>query len=395
MKKKENNVAMKNTIKTKLWGDHDMKDIRLQKLAHLLVNYSLEVKEGEYVLLHGSTITEPLLRELYREVLKAGAHPEIITIVNGVHEILLKEGSEKQIQFVSPLNRLMAEKFDALIFLWGGYNTKSLSNVDPARIALRSRSMRELAEIRNAREEKGEYRWCGTQFPTYSDAQEANMSLDEYEEFVFKSGYIDSDDPIGEWKRISGYQQRIVEYLNGKKEIRIVSKDTDIRMKVEGRKWINCDGKVNFPDGEIFTSPVEDTVEGYIRFGFPGIFQGNEIEDIRLEFREGRVVKASAVKGEKLLLALLDTDEGARMVGEIAIGTNNKITEFTRNMLFDEKIGGTVHAALGFSPPGTGGKNKSGIHWDMLCDMKEGGRIFADGELFYENGKFVEEVIKE
>ncbi|MBA1336919.1 MAG: Aminopeptidase [Firmicutes bacterium] len=370
-----------------------MKDIRLKKLANLLVNYSLEIKEGEYVLIYGSTASEPLLKELYREIIRVGGHPEVLPIIEGAQEILLKNGSEKQLQFVSPLDRLIAEKYDAVIYLWGGYNTKALSGIDPNRIAMRSKSMRELADIRNEREEKGEYRWCGTQFPTHSDAQEAKMSLEEYEDFVFSSGHIDSDDPIEEWKNISKYQQRIVDYLNTKQEIHVVSNNTDLKMSTSGRKWINCDGKANFPDGEVFTSPVEDSVEGYIRFSFPGIFQGKEIEDIRLEFREGKVLNASAAKGEELLSALLNMDEGARRLGEFAIGTNSRITRFTRNMLFDEKIGGTVHAAIGFAPSGTGGKNRSGIHWDMLCDMKEEGRIYADGELFYRNGAFIDEVI--
>lgn len=370
-----------------------MKDIRLQKLANLLVNYSLEIKEGEYVLIHGSTVSEPLLKELYRETIRVGAHPEVIPFIEGAQEILLKSGSEKQLQFVSPLDRLIAEKYDAVIYLWGDYNTKALSSVDPNRIAMRSKSRRELVDIKTEREEKGQYRWCVTQFPTHSDAQEAEMSLEEYEDFVFGSGHIDSDDPIEKWKNISKYQQRIVDYLNTKREIHVMSNDTDLKISTRGRKWVSCDGKANFPDGEVFTSPVEDSVEGRIRFSFPGIFQGREIEDIRLEFREGKVHSASAAKGEELLSALLNMDEGARRLGEFAIGTNSRITRFTRNMLFDEKIGGTVHAAIGLALPGTGGKNRSAIHWDMLCDMKEEGKIYADGELFYCNGAFIDEVI--
>lgn len=371
-----------------------MKDIRLQKLAKLIINYSLNIKKGEYLQITGNAITEPLMKELYREALKVGAYPEVTPTIDGISEILLKEGSDEQLQFVSPLNRTKVEKYDATINLLGGANTKSLAGVDPKRMVVRSRGLKELVDIRNKREANGEYRWCLTQFPTHSDAQEGNMSLDEYEDFIFKAGLIDKDDPIAEWKKISEEQEKVVKYLDKKKTLRIVSKDTDLRMRIEGRKWINCDGKVNFPDGEVFTGPVEDSVEGHIRFSFPGIYAGKEIEDIRLTFEKGKVVKAEVAKGEELLLALLDTDEGSRTLGEIAIGTNYGIQKFTRNMLFDEKIGGTVHAAIGAAYPSTGAKNQSSIHWDMLCDMKDGGKIYADDELFYENGKFLFEVIE-
>lgn len=371
-----------------------MRDIRLQKLAHLIINYSLAIKKGEYLQIAGSVTTEPLLKELYREALKVGAYPEITASLEGISEILLKEGNDDQLQFVSPLNMTIAEKYDATIHLLGGVNTKELAGVDPQRIVARRRGLKEIVEIKNKREANGEYRWCLTQFPTHSDAQEGNMSLEEYEDFVFKAGLLDKDDPTAEWLRISEEQDKVVKYLDKKKTLRIVSKDTDLRMSIEGRKWINCDGKVNFPDGEVFTGPVEDSVEGHIRFSFPGIYAGKEIEDIRLTFEKGKVVKAEAAKGEELLLALLDTDAGSRTLGEIAIGTNYGIQKFTRNMLFDEKIGGTVHAAVGAAYPSTGAKNESSIHWDMLCDMRDGGKIYADGELFYENGNFLFDVIE-
>lgn len=371
-----------------------MKDTRLQKLANLLINYSLGIKKGEYLQIEGSFTTEPLLKELYREAIKAGAYPEITPYMEDASEILYKEGNDDQIKYISPLARTMVEKFDATIALLGENNTKSKSNIDSKKITERRRAMKDLIEIQNKREEAEEYRWCLTQFPTHSDAQEGSMSLEEYEDFVFGAGLIDKEDPIEEWKKISESQQKVVDYLNTKKELHIVSKDTDLKMSIDGRKWINCDGKVNFPDGEVFTGPVEDSVEGHIRFSFPGIYSGKEIEDIRLTFKKGKVVKAEAEKGEELLHALLDTDEGSRRLGEIAIGTNYGIQKFTKNMLFDEKIGGTVHAAIGMSIPGTNANNPSSIHWDMLCDMRECGKIYGDGELFYENGQFLFDVIE-
>lgn len=370
-----------------------MKDIRLQKLAKLLINYSLKLKEGEYVQLVGTALTEPLLKELYREAISVGAHPEVRIRLEEFEEILFKEGNEEQLGFISPVAEMGIKKYDAQLVLLGGQNTKGMSSVDPKKISMRMKSMKDLIKIRKDREAAGEFRWCGTQFPTHSSAQEGSMSLEEYEEFVFGAGLLHKEDPIAEWKRISAEQQKVVDYLDSKNELHIISKDTDLKMKIEGRKWVNCDGRVNFPDGEVYTGPVEDSVEGYIRFSYPGIYAGKEIEDIKLEFKEGKVVKASAKKGEELLLALLETDEGAKRLGEIAIGTNYGIEKFTKNMLFDEKIGGTVHAALGASIPNSKGKNESSIHWDMLCDMKDGGKIYADGELFYENGKFIDEVI--
>ncbi|HSL85475.1 MAG TPA: aminopeptidase, partial [Bacteroidales bacterium] len=240
----------------------------------------------------------------------------------------------------------------------------------------------------------GSLRWCGTQFPAYGDAQEAGMSLEEYEDFVYGAGLLDLEDPVAEWKRISREQDRWIAYLNTKKTIRIVSGETDVTASVDGRKWINCDGKVNFPDGEIFTSPVEDSVEGNVYFEFPLIYSGKEIQGIRLKIEKGRIVEASAEKGEELLLTILDTDEGARTFGELAIGTNYGIKNITKNILFDEKIGGTFHMAIGDSFPEAGGENKSVIHWDMIGELRKEGKIYADGELFHERGQFINEVLE-
>lgn len=368
-----------------------MADERIKKLAKLLVNYSLEIKKGEYILIEGYDITQPLIKEVYREALRNGAHVDIQVFLQDVNEIFYKEATNEQLEFITPYEKFMAENYDANLTIWGEYNEKKLSNIDPKKIQKRRGARKELYSRMFNRMGEGDLRWCGTLFPTNASAQEANMSLEDYEEFVYGAMLLDKEDPISEWKRISKEQGKICEYLNSKKTLHIKSKDTDLKMSIEGRKWINCDGRQNFPDGEVFTTPIEDTVEGYIRFSYPGIYMGKEIEDIRLEFKNGKVVKASAVKGEDLLHALLDTDEGSRFLGEIAIGTNYGIQKFTKNMLFDEKMGGTVHAALGAAPKESRGKNESGIHWDILCDMKDGGEIYADGELFYKNGKFVKE----
>jgi aminopeptidase len=287
----------------------------------------------------------------------------------------------------------MISKADVWLTSWGTRNTKSNSNIDSEKIKLSSLGNASWRKIYSERMGNGSLRWCGTQYPTHADAQEASMSLSEYEDFVYGAGFLDKEDPSAEWKRISLEQQKWTKYLDTKSELHIIAEETDIKVCIKNRKWINCDGRVNFPDGEVFTSPVENEINGYITFSFPGIFAGKEVEGIRLEVKDGLVVKASAKKGEELLNSLLNTDEGAKRFGEVAIGTNYGIQKFTRNMLFDEKIGGTIHFAIGDSMEDAVGRNRSVLHWDMLCDMRKGGKIFADGELFYENGYFIDKIL--
>ena len=364
-------------------------DKRVEKMAEVLIKYSLGIKKGDYLFIGANSVSAPLVKEAYRQAILQGALVETLIKLDGLSEIFYKNATDEQLNTPSKLSKFAFENMTAYLYLWGEFNTKQFSNIDSTKVTQSLRSQKEWREIYNERTKNGDMRWCGTQFPTQADAQEANMSLSEYEDFVYKACLIDKDDPIAEWKRVSNEQQRIVEYLNTRNVIHVISKDTDITYKVSGRQWVNCDGKVNFPDGEVFTGPIEDSVNGHIRFSFPGIYLGKEIEDICLTFEKGKVVKASAKKGEELLNALLDTDEGSRHVGECAIGTNYGIDKFTRNMLFDEKIGGTIHMAIGDGIPETGSKNKSSLHWDMLCDMRDGGEIYADGKLFYKDGKFL------
>ncbi len=364
-------------------------DYRIKMHAEVLMKYSLNIKKGEKILIIGDVVTFPLIRECYRIVVELGALAQVRITNEELREILLKYGNDEQIKYI-PENILIAlKKVDAFLSLWGGSNTRILTNVNPEKIKLAIQGSAEYTKIFFERMAKKKLRWCGTMFPNKSNAQEASMSLSEYEDFVYGAGYIDSKNAIAKWKEIDKKQGKICKILNTKKHLRIVSRDTDLSMSIKGRKWVNCSGKLNFPDGEVFTGPVEDTVEGPIRFSFPGIYAGREIEDIRLTFGKGKVVKASAAKGEELLHQLLETDKGARYVGEIAVGTNYNIQKFTRNMLFDEKIGGTVHLAIGRSIPESLGKNQSAIHWDMLCDMRVGGKIYTDGELIYKDGKFL------
>lgn len=370
-----------------------MRDIRLNKLAKLLVNYSTEVKPGDFVLVQCDDVATPWMVEVVKEAVKAGAHVETLIDSQEAKYIKLKHASNEQLLEESYIQKCAIEKADVWLTAWGSQNTKANSNIPSEKIKYSSKGASSWRRIYSERCGDGTLRWCGTQFPTHADAQEASMNIFEYEDFVYGAGLLDHDDPVAEWKKISRDQERWVKYLDTKKELHMISEGTDIKVNIENRKWINCDGKANFPDGEIFTSPVEDGINGVITFSFPGIYAGKEIEGIVLKVEQGKVVEATAKKGEELLKELINTDEGASFFGEVAIGTNYGIKKFTRNMLFDEKIGGTIHMALGDSMPEAGGKNRSTIHWDMLCDMRNGGKIYADGELFYENGEFKKDIL--
>ena len=274
------------------------------------------------------------------------------------------------------------------IHIWGSKNTRFLSGIDPKRQARAQKARLALSSRMFARIGKGEVNWVGTQFPTEADAQDAGMSLVDYADFVYRAGHIHKADPAAHWRKVAKEQLRLKKILDRINNLHIQSKDTDLKLRVKGRKWVSCHGTENFPDGEIFTSPLEDSTTGTIRFSFPATYGGREVEDVRLEFKNGRVVGESAARNEPYLKAMLDMDKGSRKVGEIAIGTNYEIKQATRNILFDEKIGGTCHLAVGASIPEAGGKNKSALHWDMVCDLRKNARILADGKEIYRNGRF-------
>jgi aminopeptidase len=364
-----------------------MVDPRIEKLAQLSIHYSVNVKRREKVLIHGTAQASPLINELYKECLLSDAYPTVIADLN-LQYTFYKNAKTHQLKFLSPFERFTLQNTDVSIGIFCQPNPKALSNIDPDKIKLASASRRELSDIFFKRTEEKKLRWTGLPYPINAQAQEAAMSLEEYENFVFSSCLIDKENPEAEWKKVHKQQQRICDFLNQTRSIRVMGEDTDLKFNVKGRKWINCSGKENMPDGEIFTTPVENSVNGTIRFTYPGIVSGREVEDIKLTFKNGKVTKASAAKGGELLKKLL-TVEGANRLGETAIGTNFGITKFTKNMLFDEKMGGTIHMALGNSYPETGGKNRSAIHWDILKDMKKNGEIHADDKPFYKNGKFL------
>jgi aminopeptidase len=369
-----------------------MSDPRVAKLADLLVNYSLELQPGQQVRIDGGTVAAPLVRELYRYALRAGAHPRTRIDVEGVDVITLAEASEEQLVFISELDRQDVEQIDAFITIWADRNTRALSQADPRKVSRRIGSRRELINRLWERIDADQAKWVGTRFPTEAHAQDAEMALPEYEDFVYGACHVRNDeDPVAHWRGTSAVLNARARELETFRELRIVGPDTDLRLGVEGRSWIGADGKLNMPDGEIFTSPLETETEGEIRFSFPAIFHGRSVEDVRLRFEGGRVVAGEAKTGNDYLQSLLDMDDGSRMLGELAFGLNYEIDRFTRDILFDEKIGGTVHLALGASFKKVGGENDSGLHWDMICDLREEGEVYADGELVWKAGHFLHE----
>ena len=381
-----------------------MRDQRLDKLADVLVNYSVKVQPGQLVRIRGDAVGTKLLEAIYEAVLKAGAHPQLRITSDACADIFMQTASEEQLKYVDPIAMAEAETIDVSISLWAEVNTKSSTRVDPKRSGLASSARKPIFETFMKRAAAAEFpdqypgvkplKWVGTLFPTQANAQDAERSLREYEDFVFKAGYLDHDDPAAQWMKIREQQQRVVDYLNGKELLHFQTPNgTDLKVNVDGMTWINCAGESNFPDGEVFTGPnlkhAEGGVNGVVKYSFPAVHNGREVHDIELTFEGGKVVDAKASKGLDFLEAMLDQDEGARHLGEIAIGTNYQVTEYTKNTLFDEKIGGTFHAAVGAGYPETGNDNQSGLHWDMVCDLRTGGTITVDGEVISRDGKFV------
>ncbi len=366
-----------------------MADLRIEKLAKVLTHYSLELKKGDLFRIDGSYLAEPLIKEVYKEALLLGANPYTMISIEGLQEIFYKVASDDQLKFISEIDKLTYEKLDAHLTLWGEWNTKYLSGVDSRRVAIALGARKDLFNRRLERIAKHELKWCGTLFPNHANAQDAEMSLTEFEDFVFTACLLNQPDPVKEWQKLSNEQANLIKELSKCKQIRVKALDTDLTFEVEGRRWINCDGHMNFPDGEIFTCPIEESVQGSIRYTYPAVYLGKEVQDVQLKFLAGKVTEAKAGKGEEFLNSILNTDEGARYVGEFSFGNNYSIQRFIKHTLFDEKIGGTIHIALGASLPEAGGKNKSGIHWDMVCDLRTGGEVYGDGELIYRNGKFL------
>ncbi len=365
-----------------------MFDARFDKMAQVIVNYSIEVKPGQTVYVWSTSFeAQPLLLSLYGEILKAGGNAFLRADVPGAAEVFYKYATGAQLDFVSPVDRISVEQFDAYIRISADANTRRLSNVDPDAVVRQQMAQRPILNKRMELSAEGKYNWCVTRFPTNGHAMDAEMSLADYTEFVFAACLLNDPDPVASWQAKGREQQRYVDFLKGKRQVRVEGANVDLTMSIADRVFLNSQGKRNFPDGEIFTGPVEDSVNGWIRYSYPAIYNGREVSGVQLWFEQGRVVKATADKNEEFLNKVLDTDAGARALGEFAIGTNYGITKFSRDILFDEKIGGTIHLAVGSGYPDTGAKNKSAIHWDMIAGMQDG-QISADGVTFYKSGQF-------
>ncbi len=359
-----------------------------EKYAKLLTEYCLGVGKGDRVYISSTYLAEPLLQELIKEISSAGGHAVMNVGIQDQEMIKMDNSTIEQLSFVNPLVQNVFEEFECYLALRAPFNLRDTNSVDPEKRKAAQAAMRPSMEKYFARTASGDMRRSLCQFPTQASAQEAGMSLKEYEKFVFQSCYLFEDDPIKAWQSVHDYQQVIVDHLNGKKDVHYKGPNIDIRFKTEGRTWINSDGKSNMPSGEVFTAPIEDSVNGHVKFSYPSIYNGKSVEGVELEVKDGEVTNYKADKGMDLLDTIFSIP-GARRFGEAAVGTNMNIQKMTNNILFDEKIGGTIHMAIGQSYGQCGGKNKSSVHWDMITDMKDGGEIFVDGEKVYQNGKFI------
>jgi len=366
-----------------------MHDPRVDKLAELLVNYSLEIQPGQTVMIQGEFGAEPLQSAIFAQCLQAGAYPFYTPYGPNRFEHIFRYAKPDMFPHLLKPYREIVKKVDARLYIYGELNTRSASEFDPEIVSKYYAEAGKVSGIMLERETKGEMKWVVSLFPTNAYAQEAGMSLTDYEDFVYRACMPDMDDPVGYWKSVDARQQKAVDWLKGKKEVHVTAPGTDLTLSIDGRPFINCACQNNVPDGEIFTSPIENSANGHVHFTYPTLYQGFEVDDVRIEFKDGKAVKATAGKNEAFLQKKLDTDAGARYLGEFAIGTNEGIDRFTGKILFDEKIGGSFHMALGRSYEESKGVNKSDIHWDMICDLRDGGQITVDGELFYKNGKFV------
>jgi aminopeptidase len=370
-------------------------DARIQRMAQVIIQYSLAVQPGEKVLLRSlSPAGAPLVAALYQEALKAGG--QAFTYIHIAEEDALAIEATDDLTLLAtpnPMLQQMYQECDAIVRIECQENTQQLANYPADKVAARMKVSSAPIQIQFVREAEGSLRRCTTQFPTQAYAQAAGMSYQQYADFLFSACKAHLDDPVSAWKEAARYQDRLVNYLKGKKFIEVRGPNIEMELSIEGRSFLNADGKSNMPDGEIFTGPVEDSVNGWVKFTYPALYHGNEVLGAELTFEKGLVVKATASKGEAFLNHTLDSDPGARRLGEFAIGTNRDIQRFTGTILFDEKIGGTVHMAVGQGYPQTGSVNQSAVHWDMICDMRQDSQILADGEVFYQNGQFVEAII--
>lgn len=372
-----------------------MSDPRTARLAEILVHYSAEIQKGDSVVVYGSPDAEPLTRAVFRQVLRAGGFPhaipgyEVYPAYAGMDDVFFEEANEEQLRHVSRIEQLVLREFDSVIWIKAPRNTRVLSGANPEAQRIRNLAYSDLQAEYLQRGAARELKWVVSIYPNKAQAQEAEMSQEEFADFVYSACYADQDDPVAIWNEVSQRQAKWVDWLKGKERVEIRSPNVEMSLSIAGRKFINACGTHNMPDGEIYTGPVEDSVEGWARFTFPAVRYGVPVEGARFRFKGGKIVEASASKHEDFLLKMLDSDEHTRRLGEWAIGTNDRIQHFSNNILFDEKLGGTIHMAIGRGYPDTGSKNGGALHWDFITELGEGGEILVDGKTFYRDGKIV------
>ncbi len=366
----------------RLSTENDM-DSRIQNLARTMAEYCLDAQPREAFAINATDAACPLVEALHEELLRKGAWPLIKMIPDASSGALFRSGHDHHLDEISPVERAIVDKLAGTASIYSSRNTRALSGLDPA---LQARAAKTARPLKNKLLKK---KWTLTLFPTAAYAQDAEMSLREFEDFVYSATFSDEEKPVKAWQSLKRKQARLISRLEGAEEVRIIGPGTDLRMSIKGRTFINSAGTHNMPSGEVFTGPVESSVEGEIAYDYPVVNQGREIDGIRLVFRKGKVVEASATKNEDFLLGMLEMDPGAKRIGELGIGTNFRIQRFIKTILFDEKIGGTVHLALGASYTETGGKNKSALHWDMIKDLRKGGELQIDGKAIQKDGRFL------
>ena len=372
-----------------------MTDVRVDRHAQVLVDYCVKVIPGDRVLIEAEPTAEPLVRALFERILKAGGHPLLAVSLSGmetrsgIDDLFMAYANEDQLAFVPPFMLEAYEHYEGRIRIHSQANTRALTHADPRRVAKRISAIKPILAAQFARGGAGEFKWVTTLHPTEAYAQDAEMSLSEYADFVYQACHVGGDDdPLAYWANVQEEQEKAIRAIEGHDKVHLEGPNCDLRLSIQGRTFENADGTCNMPDGEIYTGPVEDSVNGWVNFTYPAIRLGNEVSGIRLKFEAGKVVEATADKNQAFLEETLNADPGARYVGEFAIGTNYGIQQHTGQILFDEKIGGSFHMALGSGYPETGSKNESAIHWDMICDMKVDSQISVDGDVIYKDGRF-------
>ncbi|MCJ7733732.1 MAG: aminopeptidase [Anaerolineales bacterium] len=364
-------------------------DLRIKKLAEILVNHSARIVTGDRVAIEATTAAEPLVRALYEEILTQGGFPYPLLKFPEQNKTLLSFGNAEQVGHVDQLRHQAYQEFESRIRIYSFENPQQLTGFPVEKQALFQKSQSPILATQLERGARDEFKWVTTLYPTPAYAKQANMSLEDYQDFVFSACLADQDDPIKKWQAVKKNQQTALSLFQGHDQIQLKGPHIDLSLSVKDRTFINCYGTNNMPDGEIFTGPVENSLNGWVRYSYPAVYAGVMVKGVELVFEEGKVIQASAEDQEEYLLKMLDSDPGARYVGEFAVGTNMGIQQFTGNILFDEKIGGTIHIALGSGYPETGSTNQSAIHWDMVCDMRTDSTITVDGDLVYKDGQFI------